>query len=140
NSSPSPGPVSLSVTVWPWARAQAGRWTLRCGSRPLTPRVAPGVRPARARSTRTWAPRSKPRSSRSIVGPSGDRPLPAVEAEVVDRRLQGGIAARPAGLPLLQALQVEEAPDVGVAVVHGQEQVADPAQRRVRPGVGHGHV
>src|SRR5256885_92430 len=53
-----------SMTAWPWARAQAGRWTLSWGSRPLTPRVAPGVRPARARSTRTWAPRSKPRSSR----------------------------------------------------------------------------
>src|SRR5947207_4273206 len=129
-----------SMTAWPWARAQAGRWTLSWGSRPLTPRVAPGVRPARARSTRTWAPRSKPRSSRSIVGPSGDRPLPVVEAEVVDRRLERGVAARPARLPLLQAFQVEKGADLGIAVVHGPEEVAVAGQRRPGPGVGDRHV
>src|SRR5882724_5682619 len=140
NSSPWPGPVSSIVTVWPWARAQAGRWTRRWGSRPLTPSGAPGVRPARARSTRTWPPRSKPRSSRSIVGPSGDRPLPVVEAEVVDRRLQSGVAARSRVLPLLEALELEEAADLGIAVVHGQEEVPEPGQRRLWPGVGHRHV
>src|SRR5581483_4908311 len=132
--------VSSRVTSWPWARHQAGRWTPRWGSRPVTPTASPGRRPARARSTRTWAPRSKPRSSRAIVGTSGDRPLAVVEAEAVDRRLESGVAGGPPGQPLLEPLEVEQRPDLGVGVVHGQQQVFEPGQGLGRAGVGHGHV
>src|SRR5688500_5721652 len=141
--SPSPGvpwPRGWIRTSCPWARAQAGRWTWRWGSRPLTTSVAPGVRPARARSSRTWAPRSKPRSSRSIVGSSGDRPLPVIESEVVDRRFESGVPAGAPVLPLLETLEVEEGPDVGVAVVHGQQQLPEPGEDGLRAGVGDRHV
>ena len=53
---------------WPCARHQPSRCTPKSGARPRTASRPPGATPRSARLISRWAPRSRPTSSRSILG------------------------------------------------------------------------
>src|ERR1700709_381719 len=98
-------------------------FSLRFGSVPATTNWPPTGTPRRASTTSRCPPWSRPSPSRSIVG-SGDRPLLVVEAVVVHGLLERSVATEPAGPPLLEAFQIEQRTNLGIPVVHGQEQLA----------------
>ena len=121
----------------PWARHHAPRWIPSAGSRPRDLQARARSRAASARGRRGGARRrSKPRSSRSIVG-GGDITLRAVERRVVDRPRQLAVPGGAARLPLLEPFEVEQRAHLGVGVRHREQQASElvgrARARRRRP-------
>src|SRR3989440_75805 len=126
-------------TRCPRLRHHGARSTVRAGSRPITSRRLPAGSPASARSSRSPAPRSKPSVSRSIVGVANASFI-VVEPGLRHRRVEQFIAGRSSLFPRLQAFEVEQRPDLGVAERHAEQQLVEPCDRVARAVGAHGHV
>jgi hypothetical protein len=88
---------------------------------------------------RRCAPRSSPRSSRSIIG-GGNTSSSIVKTERIDGALQRDVTAGPTGAPGFEPFQVEQWSQHWIGVRHAQQKLAEPIDH-VPGGAGtHGHI
>src|SRR5579859_96212 len=99
------------------------------GSRPRTVRQPPTGRSRSARSISRCAPRSSPRSSRSIVMRGNTAPR-VVKTGCIDGPLERAVARDPAVAPRFETFEVEQGPNGGVGVRHPQQQVSELVRER----------